>query len=162
MQKLLYALLAAGTLVAPTAQAIEPASEPAMMLYYSVPFGGARRHEAPPVFGFRMQMTSTQSDQLFELGNSAERNAMMDVRYTNQGMQGFYVNGINTLVEKNVINAATGEAETATGIDWGLVAIGVIGVVALTQNKDCKEQVVTYAGYTPVLGISVSSCGGEL
>jgi hypothetical protein len=164
MKKLGYALIAAMLIAAPTAQAIEPIDEPAMMFYYSVPFGGGTSREAEmPVYGFRMAMTSTEFDHdtAFSPLADPQRHAMMDLRYSDDGVQGFYINGLNTLTEKSVINSATGESETVTAIDWGLVALGVIGVAALVEGQDGDDDCdprVTFAGYNPVLGIAIDPC----
>jgi len=116
--------------------------EQAMMLYYSIPFDGNSRKQETHTFGFRVDKIEAESPTDITFSNLAFQKPMMDMRFSHDGMQAWEFNGVNTLVQSNVYNAASGATETVSAVDWGLVAIGVIGVAALLNNdggsNDCR------------------------
>lgn len=143
-------------------QAQEAVTEQAMMLYYSMPFGGNSRKQETPVFGFRMDNLEN-SDSGITFASFTGKNALMDVRYTNEGIQAWEFSGVNTLVQTTVYNADAGTTTTTTSIDWGLVAIGAIGVAALAGALDDDDKkCVPMPTFRMVYGVALDSCGNPL
>jgi len=108
--------------------------EQAMMLYYSIPFDGNSRKEETHTFGFRVDKVEAESEADVTFSSLAFQKPMMDMRFSHDGIQAWEFNGVNTLVQSNIYNAASGTTETVSAVDWGLVAIGVISVAALLNN----------------------------
>jgi len=137
----LTAIIFAGLSSLP-AMADSAVREQAFMLYYSIPFDGSSRKEETHTFGFRVDKLEAESQADITFSSLAFQKPMMDMRFSHDGIQAWEFNGVNTLVQSNVYNAASGATETISAIDWGLVAIGVISVAALANNdggsNDCK------------------------
>jgi len=137
----LTAIIFAGLSSLP-AMADSAVREQAMMLYYSIPFDGNSRKEETHTFGFRVDKLEAESQADITFSSLAFQKPMMDMRFSHDGIQAWEFNGVNTLVQSNVYNAASGATETISAIDWGLVAIGVISVAALANNdgggNDCN------------------------
>lgn len=156
MKHLVTATLAALSLAITTmpAQAQELVNEPAMMVYYSMPFGAKSRQQAAPTYGFRMDTLESESGISFS--SFTGKPAMMDFALNEDGPKALSFNGVNALKKTSVYNADSGETETTTAIDLGLVAIGIIGVIAIANNDDC-DTTVTFQMDAGVL--ATSGCG---
>ena len=134
----LAALVFAGLSSLP-AMADSAIREQAFMLYYSIPFDGNSRKEETHTFGFRVDKLDAESQSDVTFSSLAFQKPLMDMRFSHDGIQAWEFNGVNTLVQSTVYNAAAGGTETVSAIDWGLVAIGVIGVAALLENDDDSD-----------------------
>ena len=144
-----FSLCMATTVV--QAQELETNTESAMMLYYSMPFDGKSRKQEIPTYGFRLD---TLNDETATFSSFTGKPAMMDFAMNEEGAQALRFNGVNALVQKTVYNADAGTSETLTAIDWGLVAIGVIGVAAIASNDSKKDECVFFqAGFDVLYGV---------
>lgn len=128
------------------AQAFEPVTSEAMMVYYQIPFGAHTRKQNTNTFGFRLDTieSSLENGTVFMSFNGKE--AIMDLQFTKDGINAWEFGGVNTLVERTVYNATDGSDETVTGIDWGLVFIGIAGAVALADGIKSKDKECEVSG----------------
>lgn len=133
LKKLSLAALAATVLVAPLAQAETDELVPA--LYFKMPFSSEARDlfEAPSM-GFAMQYGSSSRTEGFKLRSDVP--AFFDMSFKESQMETFSFNGVNAL-EKTMRMNADGTTGTASNINWGLVAGGVVvGAVVINELDD--------------------------
>ena len=159
MKHLVTATLAALSLgmTAMPAQAQELVNEPAMMVYYSMPFGAKNRQQAAPTYGFRMDNLEGDGGSTFS--SFTGKPAMMDFALNHDGAKSLSFNGVNTLIKTSVYNADSGETETTTAVDLGLVAVGIFGVIAFANNDDNdNNQCDAFLMNPDVLVSRVDSC----
>lgn len=139
------------------AQAQELVNEPAMMVYYSMPFGAKTRQQAAPTYGFRMDTLENEDGSTFS--SFTGKPAMMDFALNQDGPKSLSFNGVNALIKSSVYNADSGETETTTAVDLGLVAIGIIGVIAITNNTDHDNDNCGAVTFQMDAGVLASSGG---
>jgi hypothetical protein len=142
----------------------EPASEQALMAYYSLPFGGSSRKQETPLFGFRMD-TLEDSDSGITFASFTGKPAMMDFAMTEDGPEALSFNGVNALEKTIVYNADAGTTTTTTSINWGLVAVGVVSAVAVAEwvdDDDDKCVPTRLFNFGMVYGVAVDSCGNPI
>lgn len=169
-KKIIAAFTAAAcSLMAAPGLATDTTSEPTAMLYWQKDFGGSpRAGKEIPSYGFAVTRTAGNTQNAHSAGNpfsflQGGRPAYLDMRFSNDGLQRLYVNGLNSLERVTVYNNAEGTTGTATQIHWGWVAAGVIlgGVVLhdITKDDDCVPEVRNAFRF----GVAIEdSCGNPL
>ena len=153
---------AACGLAAAPSLAADTANEPLAMLYLHQDFGGsARSGKSAPSYGFAVSRSGVNTENGYSASNplaflQGGRPAFVDMRFNDTGIQGLYVNGLNSLERKMVYNAAEGTAGTEVQINWGAVITGVIVgavVVDVINDDECKP------GPAYALNVIPNSCG---
>ncbi len=90
--------------------AVEPINETHAMIYYKIPFSGAKKPENRPSFGFRMDHTSYQRGEMIEYKDLMNKTAAFDFRMGSEGVQGVYVSGVDFLQRYRLHRQAEGDA----------------------------------------------------
>jgi len=128
-------------------QALEYEAEPAVMAYYQMSFGSHERKKNASFAGVRLDMQRVdRNGVVVDLNRQyLHKTAQMDFQIDKEGPRALNFNGVNSLTRTERVNA-DGTTSTSAGVDWGLVAIGVIGLGVIFirddeggGNNKCKE-----------------------
>lgn len=148
MKHFKYAPLAIMLSIIPQVQAEEDLVGRAFIpqAYMKVPFGGVSHEQEKITYGFSIKQNSSFSNK---------HRPMFNLEFRGEELESVNINGMNVL-EKRVVYGANGSSETVGGINWEMVAWGVVGVTAAAhyacvyQNEtsmkwagfgdDCKDE----------------------
>lgn len=160
MRKLLVATMMCAGVVMQAQSANLDSSAPEMKAYLNFDFGAPQAQSLGLHYGFRMEQDSRYRALL---GNSLP--ALMQLDFTSaHGFDSAKLNGVSLLKRSVQLNegeeaAAPAESTSTGGIfsnftvaDWGLVAVGVVGVgfgIAKVAKSDESPDPATSSGTTP-------------
>ncbi len=158
MKKLVYILAVVGFTLNTTVHAIEPVSESVAKLYYSLPLGVSAHKRLAPSFGFRVDYQHLLLRDNMDITSFSPK-SLIDFQYNHDGLQGVYVNGLDTLVKKTTYNADSGTVATVKSLDWVLVGIGVAGAaIVVDQAVDDPAPVNNCPNFTSAIANINNPC----
>ncbi|MCG8324528.1 MAG: hypothetical protein MI673_03350 [Thiotrichales bacterium] len=79
-------------------------------VYYSIPLGGSTAEDKAHKFGFRMDQSWIEPDQVIDMNRIMSRSAMLDFRMTSNAQPRLELHGVDYLARYMVNKADEGEA----------------------------------------------------
>ncbi len=105
MNKTIIAAAVAGLALAPAIHADPLGGSATVSAYWQTPLGGKASLAEASSFGLRMDAARVDSAGVTSSAFTGNQTALLNVRYTRDGMQGLNILGINTLQTDKVLRA---------------------------------------------------------
>lgn len=95
------------------ANAAELVHDTQAFVYYKIPIGGSTPEDRAHQYGFRMDHSWIEQDQVIDMNQLMSRNAVMDFRMSSREQPKFEIQGVDYLQKYRVNKADAGSSEAA-------------------------------------------------